>query len=447
MYEFNKQRELITSILVKFCETVDKATREKIVNYLIEKDIFKPYMKELFFIHSSTNNSNNYDIVERAKTLAISDENIEDLIHHRYLKEYWERICRNYEKKLTYKSQHISIGCVNIHGINQGSNNKMYYLQRWMKLANLDIVLVSETWLNTQKHIPQFEGYNVWSVERSYFKGGGLLIYTKNIYDVSSIEAPSKNSNVRTEIKWIRLISYDKKYAIGCVYWKPGVNKTYDEDFIIKLSDDIVHVKSECDEVVIGGNFNCRLPIDKLEHEIDTRGKELWNFIKCHNLSVYSVNDYVVGKYTRIDEGTQRDWRDSTIDYIIGSNNIVQGSAVFIDENRLWELESDHVPITLRIYIDGKLEKVKKQKRSIWKINRDTDWNKFKLICDIELIERLERNIECKKDTQQYYNTILASIRSAGLRTIGKKMLDGAEVCRPDPERPSGVAGLDSAGP
>ena len=117
----------------------------------------------------------------------------------------------------------ITIGHLNIRSLNR----KLEEVVRILALGDLEILCISESWLNKSvpDHMIAVNGYNLHRWDRNSDSGkatgGGLLVYYKNHLNVSAIST----LNVCTpnlETLWVKLqLKQARPQYIGVVYRPP----------------------------------------------------------------------------------------------------------------------------------------------------------------------------------------------------------------------------------
>ena len=182
-------------------------------------------------------------------------------------------------------------------------------------------ILVSETWLNELKFVPQMEGYNLVRIDRCNKTGGGVAIFV--LEDINfKLRDDLTFSKDCLELIFVELHCGASSILIGCVYRPPG---TSFEEFLENMENIIHLVSRERKLVFIGGDFNINL-------------FEYGNQQMCNTfLDMLLSEDFVptISKTTRLSTDCE-----SLIDNIFTNCNSKIQSGVMMEDNI-----SDHFPI------------------------------------------------------------------------------------------------------
>ena len=103
--------------------------------------------------------------------------------------------------------------------------NKVDMLRSIACVEKLDIIGITETWLDTAgKHfLPEveIEGYNLFHKDREGRRGGGVALYVKST--INSYVNTTIKTDSNTESLWIDIIMGRKKLVVGIVYRPPDL--------------------------------------------------------------------------------------------------------------------------------------------------------------------------------------------------------------------------------
>lgn len=106
--------------------------------------------------------------------------------------------------RTNYPSQ-IKIAAINVNSLI--TNYRRFELLHFAQLHNLDIILISETKLNSKYRL-QFKEYNIIRTERlNATRGGGTAILMKNKFQYKTITHPSSHNYQILEYTIIKLVT------------------------------------------------------------------------------------------------------------------------------------------------------------------------------------------------------------------------------------------------
>ncbi|KAK9696613.1 hypothetical protein QE152_g31479 [Popillia japonica] len=147
----------------------------------------------------------------------------------------------------------ITIAHINIRSLVP----KINYLKSLVEDKCIDILIVSETWLNPNisSGLVYINNYTFLRSDRVNRIGGGVGIYLRNTFKFSRIATSSA-----IEQLWISVGLGNKKIGIGAVYNPPHANT---REFLDILEDSVVDCQLIVDEIFCLGDFN----IDLLKNE------------------------------------------------------------------------------------------------------------------------------------------------------------------------------------
>jgi len=160
-------------------------------------------------------------------------------------------------REITVNKDHKSIDKFKCFYTNARSiRNKKDELHGYILEENLDLVCITETWINKDilnddisEH--PLEGYQLYSFERVNRLGGGVLMYIKGAY-CSSLQDDIKESN-EVESIWVKVVDRKGKSKLFGAFYRPP---NCDHDIDLKICQEINKGCSKSKEVYILGDFN-----------------------------------------------------------------------------------------------------------------------------------------------------------------------------------------------
>ena len=181
---------------------------------------------------------------------------------------------------------------------------------------NFDIFTISETWLdssvnNESIHIP---GYTLYRQDRGPHKpGGGLCVYIKKNYKVSSLENVSSVSDNNFQQLWLKVQSRCYKSFVICTVYRPPSTPL---NFIDDLANSLIESLLSGLDVIILGDLNCNLLQDNAE------SRALNDFCSTFNLT------QLINKPTRATENGESliDVVMTTNEKLIASNDVLMST-------------------------------------------------------------------------------------------------------------------------
>ena len=114
------------------------------------------------------------------------------------------------------------------------------------------IILVSETWLNDFKLVPQLDGYSFVGMNRSNKIGGGVGIYVLGSLNYKHRDDLSF-SKESAEAVFVELLCAASNIIIGSLYRAPNSSH---EEFLEEMEAAICKLNQEQKMAFIGGDFN-----------------------------------------------------------------------------------------------------------------------------------------------------------------------------------------------
>ena len=247
--------------------------------------------------------------------------------------------------------------------------NKFLELETFVASEDYHIVGVSESWLNTESrdflaeyHLP---GYSLFSCERKYRSGGGVLLYVKNSLQATLVEKEKIND---VDTIFLNLTVHSRKITIGLIYRPPSLDATTDK----KLFDQIDAIANSCESIIFG-DFN--LPVPSWGNPISSHsGHNLYDSLLESALSQH------VNEPTR--DSNVLDLVFSTNDELI--SNVVVGPEFSTSDHKIVKFDID-----LKIYEKNGSEEIvyvysKGDYDKLRLILSETDWNEISSCSNID---------------------------------------------------------------
>lgn len=134
----------------------------------------------------------------------------------------------------------------------QSLNNKIDELRLTFENSCVDMVCVSETWLNdhTPDSLILLRGYKVFRNDRKT-RGGGVAIYVRQGIKCKLVHKSAAEEKI--EQVFIEVTSNGEKLLIGCVY-RPYNNISFES-----LNKKLEEIAPEYSDIIIAGDFNSNL--------------------------------------------------------------------------------------------------------------------------------------------------------------------------------------------
>lgn len=233
-------------------------------------------------------------------------------------------------------------------GVNKGE------LENKIKKDNLDIILLSETWLKPNDYF-RISGYRVFRHDRIE-RGGGTAIIIKNRFDFTPIRNLNNNNIFDVEVCGIKLML--NKNIINLLSFYSPPNRIIDDQFWQFLFQNIQG------EILIAGDFNGHNPA--------------WGSVKSNragisileNMEKYDLIILNDGSPTMVPKPNQI---QSSIDLTFATPSLAAKINWEVDDQHLG---SDHLPISVLITLDNQIYKQGNIANNKWKI-KEADWNKY----------------------------------------------------------------------
>ena len=196
------------------------------------------------------------------------------------------------------------------------SREPFILLKKSVVSNSFDIFTISETWLDTSVnnesiHIP---GYTLHRQDRGPHKpGGGLCVYIKENYKVSSMENVSSVSDNNFQQLWLKVQSRCYKSFVICTVYRPPSTPL---NFMDDLANSLIESLLLGLDVIILGDLNCNLLQDNAE------SRALNDFCSSFNLT------QLINKPTRVTDNGESliDVVMTTNEKLIASNDVLMST-------------------------------------------------------------------------------------------------------------------------
>ena len=232
-----------------------------------------------------------------------------------------------YSNEKTYNTTCLSIIHFNARSLIKNFDNIKHYL---LSTNNVyDVIVVTETWLKAyNKDLYLLDGYNVSHTISHNKRGGGISIYSRDIFNYDIINRYTSSIDSICDILTIKLSHLSpnsKEFIITGIYKSPNYNILIFNEFLHSFLDYISNYK----DTFICGDFNIDI-INKNKSPI------IYDFINIfYQFSFYPT----INKPTRIQGNCL-----SLIDNIFTNTN------KDYDNNYIHVIDtSDHFPISISI--------------------------------------------------------------------------------------------------
>ena len=224
------------------------------------------------------------------------------------------------------KTPHISSQVKIVHLNIRSLKNKTHFIEitNFIKLNNVDVLTLSETWLNTttKNYEIAIEGYKLFRLDRLRKKGGGVCAYIRHNIKASVIKDLSFISDSSFHQFWIQLQYNKNKSVVICIVYRVPDCPVDRFDSLLKPNYTRALLKQK--PIIILGDFNCNMM-----NKDSTHCKALQTFIIESNLT------QVIEDHTRVTNKSA-----SLLDVIMTSSpSLIKSSGV------LSTCISDHLPV------------------------------------------------------------------------------------------------------
>ena len=131
-------------------------------------------------------------------------------------------------------------------------------------MVNLDIMCLSETWLDDTVLDADLaiDGFTLLRKDRQNRTGGGVAMYVK--HDITFSDRPDLSTSDESEIVWVEIVTTQNcpNVLLACVYRPPNATNEYFECLV----DSIEKASTEDKEMVITGDMNFAYVFDENLH-------------------------------------------------------------------------------------------------------------------------------------------------------------------------------------
>ena len=143
-----------------------------------------------------------------------------------------------------FKKLELGNHVLNLLHVNARSMTKNFEAIRSL-VIDLDIqftcILVSETWLNEFKFVPQLDGYTFVGMNRPNKTGGGVAIFVLNFANFKLRDDLTFSKDCLESV-FVELHCEATNILVGCAYRPPG---SYQEEFLDEMESIIHSVQQE----------------------------------------------------------------------------------------------------------------------------------------------------------------------------------------------------------
>lgn len=228
-------------------------------------------------------------------------------------------------------------------------------------LRNIDIFICVESWLDENIHNFDYSGFKTFRVDRTYSKGGGILMFIKNnipYKQINNIKSPHQT----VELAGVE-IQTNPIFNIYACYRAPGNRKNNNPKNVITLEQwetIFSNFNNEHNNLIVG-DFNAHNVLWNCD-KTDSNGENLYECIDQNNLFIHNTDSY-----SHVDSTS-----NSNIDLIISSGHFSDKIETIVHDDT-WG--SDHLPI----YINVNSEKSYYKKKTFKLRSKKTNWQNFSL--------------------------------------------------------------------
>jgi len=339
------------------------------------------------------------------------------------------------------------VGCfVNMNGLQE---YKFAAINKMLNDHHIDAFCVVEHKKKFKTELPEFQGYNRWAKCRQDMAGGGVAIWIRNRPGLKAYLLPLEPwpEDYDNEQLWVVLDFGFKKVCLACIYIKPQgphIPVEYGQRFLYLLQTRVLELSEAGYDICVMGDFNAHIthPAKPDTTPQDDRGAHMVDMAATCGLQILNSRADSKGIFTRCPEGRHgpveaRDpedhehqvglWHTKTlIDYIMFGGNSLIPFDIFVDEDRVLGIESDHVPIKVvwKTPTQDKIDNPPDDLVTRWNITPTTDWEPFKLSIQ-DLLDSSTKGPHIQdpsRDTvQAMYDRLMLIICQAGEDTIDVK--------------------------
>jgi endonuclease/exonuclease/phosphatase family metal-dependent hydrolase len=205
----------------------------------------------------------------------------------------------------------------------QSVNNKKSELLRSIEKHNIDIVLLSETWLNERSSF-DLNSFVCYRLDRVH---GGVAILIKRSVNHSSL---SKISEIFADAIFIKIKSQNSEFTLGAIYCSPAASRSQAHSFFSK-------VLSLPGRSIIAGDFNAK----NIRWNCINNCRKGFDLVKLCDSRLFNIHSP--------DSPTLFASRGNptTVDFVLSKAVLGVSNPQTVNE-----LSSDHLPITFNIPFD-----------------------------------------------------------------------------------------------
>ncbi|XP_072025104.1 uncharacterized protein [Amphiura filiformis] len=316
--------------------------------------------------------------------------------------------------------RNIKIGFNNVNRI----KGKEYEISNLLQKENIQIFGIAETFLQHDNSV-NIQGYK-WLGKNRVNKGGGGIgfLVSNDVMVVDDNVFESKSDSC--ERLWLKVCIGDKPLYIAVVYFPvEGTDISITEEMYTQLLSEILKIERDDHDdphILVLGDFNARIGdiIPFGDPVRNSNGERLLDFRDASDLVIINCTRLCKGKITWM-----RNNLFSTIDYFLGSNNLVNSiHEMIVDEDREFHLGSDHNVLLLNLNSSfGKTNKKSSRGPTVWDITKDQDWTNYQNEIENQFIDWDANSFE---DPNTLWNSWKTKILLAANQTIGTRECKGS---------------------
>ena len=284
-----------------------------------------------------------------------------------------------------------------------GQANKMWEEIKEMKnREKYNLICLTETkWQEGAKH-KTLEGYKEEIAKRppETKKGGGIVVYMRK--EDKSYKWEDKNGNtdeMRTEILWTIIKTKIEDIAVGTLYMASGEGqkaRDWNDKIEELVNNDVHEMYEEGKRIILIGDFNGHIAeedggVHGCTHQTNINGERIKRIMKHNNLHMINKIEQCRGKWTWM----ARD-RKSIVDYVLADQTITNKikSMTIDDEGKKLAQQSDHnwIELEIKAEVEQTSNLRKEQMGTRWKINPNTNWDKYREEINHMLNKWMEEN-------------------------------------------------------
>lgn len=213
----------------------------------------------------------------------------------------------------------------------RGIRNKSLELFQFLKNHNVDVCLVSETWLNSNISI-RHRDFFVYRNDREVTRGGGVAIIVKK--NIQHNLLPIINTKLIENIG-VKIFTNIGSVDIFSCYF-PGGSAGVDSNRKQLFASDIRMLSSISERYILGGDFNSR------HRNWGCLRANYWGNTLNEKLTSYNINIIYPCEQTYVPASASR--QGSTLDFFLTNVPNIISSAVVLNS-----LSSDHLPVQVNL--------------------------------------------------------------------------------------------------